>query len=250
MRQVTRPAVFLIACLAFMAVPLLPRCISDAPRMRSPEMTNLQLKSTVQCIESDDLDRDLVILRSNLADSQVSEVVNSFRNSAKKSLECRQQVIQALISAMRKRDSGPLADSERFSLWRHGANLLAELQATEALDLLVANLDVTDGLSVSLGHYPAVDAVTRMGERSVPKLQNVLSENSNRYMRKFAVFCIASIGGSEARSVLTKALSSETDPCVNRFIRISLEMFGNKSEPNHIPQGKDSRWISAFYCLT
>lgn len=250
MRQVTKPAVFLIACLAFMVVPLLPRLSKDAPGMRSPETTSAQLKSTVQCIESNDLDRDLVILRSNLADSEVSEVVNSFRSSAKKSLECRQQIIDALIRAMRKPGSGEFADSQRFSLWRHGANLLAELQATEALDLLVANLDVTDGLSVSLGHYPAVDAVTRMGESAVPKLQTVLSENSNRYMRKFAVFCIASIGGTEARSVLIKALSSETDPCVNRFIHISLEMFGNKSEPNHIPQGKDSRWISAFYCLT
>jgi len=45
---------------------------------------------------------------------------------------------------------------ENFFLWLHGASLLPDLQATEALDLLIANIDFTDGWLASLkeSHFP------------------------------------------------------------------------------------------------
>jgi hypothetical protein len=36
---------------------------------------------------------------------------------------------------------------ENYFLWLHGASLLADLKSTEALDLLIANIDFTDGWS-------------------------------------------------------------------------------------------------------
>lgn len=146
--------------------------------------------------------------------------------------------------------NGPTNDSERYYLWRNGADLLADLRATEALDLLVANLMVTDGQSISLSHFPAVDAVTRIGEAAVPKLQRVISEDLNPYTRKLAVYCIASIGGARTRTVLTKALAGVTDGCVKDHIRISLKMFDNKVRPNHIPDNNNGSWISSFYCVS
>ncbi|HEY2961021.1 MAG TPA: hypothetical protein VGJ37_01295 [Pyrinomonadaceae bacterium] len=149
---------------------------------------------------------------------------------------------------MKQSSAAPDNDQARYALWRHGADLLAKLRATEALDLLIANLTLTDGFSISLSHYPATVAVTSIGQSAIPKLQLVLGKNANPHMRKFAVFCIASIGGARAKGVLTNALPNETDRCVRRFIAVSLEMFSNKVKPNQIPPD-DGKWFSAFYCL-
>jgi hypothetical protein len=139
-------------------------------------------------------------------------------------------------------------DDENYALWANGADLLGELKATEALDLLIANFGLTDGLTSTLGHYPALGPVITMGDLSIPKLQEVLSKEPEPFKRKFAVFCLGSIGGVRARNVLVKARPGETDPCVKKFISVSLEVFGNKTQPNHITGKENGRWYSYLYC--
>ncbi|HKR96043.1 MAG TPA: HEAT repeat domain-containing protein, partial [Candidatus Angelobacter sp.] len=112
-----------------------------------------------------------------------------------------------------------------------------------------ANLGFTDNFTSSLTHYPAMGAVTMIGEAAIPKLELVLTKDAEPNIRRLAAWCISYIGGSRAKRALVKALPHENDPCLKKFLRISLELFANKKEPNHIPS-ENGEWWSAFYCST
>jgi hypothetical protein len=244
MRKTIKPILFLLAFIpAFPGLSVNAQVLSTAKERR------------VQCLGNGELDASVVTLKSYLAGPELDNAAGLLLRKARRSPKCRAQIIQALITAMSHithkepplRDLG--VDEETYYLWQNGANLFAKLHATEALDLLLANLALTDGWSISMSHYPAVAAVTGIGLPAIPKLEFVLHNNSQPYMRKFAIFCIASIGGAKARSALSKAVRGETDPCVKRFVRVSLEVFRNKSQPNHVTATENGRWSSAFYCL-
>jgi hypothetical protein len=204
--------------------------------------------TTAPCLTTGELDELLNDLRAHTDGPMTVKGRNSLINGARQSHECRARVIEALIVAMQQSSREPNADQRRYSLWDNGADVLAELRANEALDLLIANLDLTDGSSISLSHYPAVGAVIAMGETAIPKLELVLSQDRNPYKRKSAVFCVASIGGAKAKDVLTKALNGERDPCVKRVMLTSLSMMSSKVKPNRLPDD-NGKLMSAFYCI-
>ena len=214
----------------------------------------IQLAQVGQCLENSELDAGIATFKSFLAGSELERVHGLLMRTAERSPSCRAQIIQGLMAAMSHviAKDPPLSNvgvnQPTYYLWQNATNLLAKLQATEALDLLIANLGLTDGWSVSVSHYPAIDALIRIGQPAIPKLEFVLHNNSQPHMRKFAVFCISLIGGVRARNALSKALSTESDPCVNKFMRISLDLFGTRGRPNSITPA-DGKWYSAFYCL-
>jgi hypothetical protein len=221
----------------------------------SPAKATPQLEQAEQCFGSGELDARIATLRTYLAGPELEKAGSVLLRKARESQKCRAQVIEALITAMSHitLEDPPFStvgvNEQTYYLWQNGSDLLAKLQATEALDLLIANIGLTDGLSISLSHYPALAAITRIGSPAIPKLQVVLRNDSVPYRRKFAAFCIAYIGGHQARSALTNALPGETDPCVKNFLQLSLQAFDNRAEPNHISSEQNGKWLSAFYCL-
>jgi hypothetical protein len=220
----------------------------------SSAKTTPQRGQVEQCIGNGEIEASIATLRTYLAGPELAKAVGLLLRKARESQKCRAQVIEALIIAMSRitPKDPPLStvgvNEQTYYLWRNGSDLFIKLQATEALDLLITNLALTDGWSISMSHYPAVAAVTGIGAPAIPKLEFVLHHNPQPHMRKFAVFCLSLIGGAPSRNVLSKALPTETDPCVNRLIRISLELFGKKAVPNSITPA-DDKWYSAFYCL-
>jgi hypothetical protein len=184
--------------------------------------------------------------------AEVATVSESLLTKARSANGCRIQVVQALIDSMAQATNPTANQYENFFLWLHGASLLADLKATEALDLLIANIDFTDGWSASISesHFPALVAILRIGQPAIRKLQNVVSNDSEPDRRKFAAFCLAYIGGGQAKMALKSALSRETDPCVKGFLEISLKGFDNKTRPNHITSALNGKWLAAFYCRT
>lgn len=251
MRQEAKSIIILLGLSLFPAVPVFPRPVRDTDRMSFHRLRTTQMRPPAQCIPQTQLSESIGTLRLHLSGDDLFKAEQLLLRNAKSSRDCRSQVIQVLMTAMEKpgRDNGlGGVDSETYALWRNGAAILRELQATEALDLLIANFGLTDGLSTTLGHYPALDPIIAMGQLSIPKLQEVLSKDSVPFKRKFAVFCLASIGGAKVRNVLVKALPGETDPCVKKFISVSLEVFNNKTRPNHIIGEENGRWYSYIYC--
>ena len=211
--------------------------------------TLTQSVGSAQCLNDTELRESIATLKQQ-GGADVAKVSESFLTKARTANECRIQVIQALISSMTQATNPTTNQYENFFLWLHGGSLLGNLKATEALDLLIANIDFTDGWSASISesHFPALAAILRIGQPAIPKLQVVLSNDPESHKRKFAAFCIAYIGGAQAKKALQAALPRETDPCVKRFLQVSLEAFNNKTKPNHISSALSGKWFGTFYC--
>jgi hypothetical protein len=220
----------------------------DAVPGRSSE-TITQSVGSARCFHDTELRESIATLKQQQG-TDVEKVSESLLTKARTANGCRIQVIQTLISSMAQATNPTTNQYENFFLWLHGSSLLADLQATEALDLLIANIDFTDGWSASISesHFPALVAILRIGQPAIPKLQIVLSSDSESHRRKFAAFCIAYIGGGQAKKALKGALLREKDPCVKGFLQVSLKAFDNKTKPNHISSTLHGKWLAAFYC--
>jgi hypothetical protein len=205
---------------------------------------------TAKCFQDTELRERIGTLKQQ-GGADLVKAFGALLVKARSDYRCRTQIIQALISSMAQATDPAANQYENFFFWLNGASLLADLKATEALDLLIANIDFTDGWSTTISerHVPALVAIIRIGQPAIPKLQILLSNDSVPHRRLFAAFAIAYIGGSQARKALTSALSGETEPCVRNFLRISLQAFDNKAKPNHISSELNGKWLGAFYCL-
>ncbi len=176
------------------------------------------------------------------------KVYSSLLAKARSGPGCRTQLVKALIEVL-DQASNPTTRIQKYFLWKNGAGILEDLKATEALDLLIANIDFTDGFESSLNDFPALVAILKIGTPAIPKLEVALKNDPVPHRRKFAAFAIAYIGGVQARRALTNALPIERDPCNEKFLQLSLEAFDNKAKPNHISSELNGKWLSAFYCL-
>ena len=204
---------------------------------------------TGQCITPDRLSATVQKLGAPLSDPELHQVKELLFGNAKKSLQCRRRVVKALMKAMDQPNLDLLWGKGTYDTWTYGALLLGEMKATEAINLLIAHLDATDGLSPNMNHYPAVEGLITMGQIAFPKLDRFLHHSPDRLKRRFATFCIAAIGGRAARHVLETALLSESDDCNRQFMTASIKAFKNQHSPNRIIFDPErSQWYSAFYC--
>lgn len=186
-----------------------------------------------------------------------SKARHNLLNIAHQSTHCRQAVVRALIEAMDE----PGLDFERqpskYNLWREGSELLGELKAIEALDLLISHLDLTNGFhSSSMVFQPAILGIRKMGVPAIPKLAVALRQSSKPRIRLAAVYCLTDIGGAAALVVLREARDKETNSCVSNFIKLSLTTFTYKSKSGmsfdtQAPQANTEarqNWMTAFQC--
>ena len=182
------------------------------------QFARLKSASVQDCPPDREISATVRILSSGRYEDQQKAGAELLAN-AKRSSACRMLVVTTLISAMDQPDLDLTGGSPQFYLWHYGTKLVAELKAVEALDLLITNFDLHDGTPFPFNHHPALGAVIAMGDVALPKLQATLKDNPDRYTRRFAVFCIASIGGRSAHEILKQGLSGESDSCVASCIR-------------------------------
>ena len=220
----------------------------DSKDTRTLGLTKLVAEQKVSgsCVSDSDLATSLTAFSSPaLKPEWHREVLLSY---ASKSPQCRAKIVGGLLRAMNKPDLKLKLDQESFFLWHYGGEVLRALQASEALDLLIANLGVTDGESIQITHYPAVETVIGIGAPSISKLRNSLMHEQRAGRRSLIVFCIAKIGGASAKQTLAEALPTENNKCVSNFMRITLRLFSNPKRPNRLPTRDNPKWISAFFC--
>jgi hypothetical protein len=87
-----------------------------------------------------------------------------------------------------------------------------------------------------------------MGSLALPKLEAVLLKSNDSNNRQYAVFCIASIGGTQARKMLEQAFPLEKNPCVAAFIKSSLDAFQRSSRGDQIAPRAQTGWYGDFLC--
>jgi hypothetical protein len=209
---------------------------------------NAGLRHADACLPDSAVSAAVRRLSSPLSDLELTQVERVLFENAQKSAKCRKQVIAALISAMDRPKLDLFRDPAAYDTWTYGAGFLGELKAVEALDFLISHLTITDGLSPNMNHYPAVEGVTRMGPKAIPKLSVVLRHNADRNMRRIAIFCIAQIGGPSAMRSLEEALDSESDRCNGEFIKASIGILKNELQGNQTKEKDRQEWYSAFFC--
>jgi len=190
--------------------------------------------------------------------NQILQARNILLGTARQSSDCRQLVIRSLMKAMDQPDLDFERQPSSYFLWREGSQLLGELKATEALDLLISHLNLTNGFhSSSMTFQPAILGVRQMGQPALPKLALALQQNPSAGVRMAAVYCLTEIGGLSAMNALKQAQVGERSSCVNNYIKISLSTFTYESKTgisfdNQAPQANaDARhgWLTAFECV-
>lgn len=202
----------------------------------------LAANQDTKCLASENLANALAQLSGGYAEAH--EARATLLKAAARSRMCREHVISLIMNAMDKPDIDIRRNQATYYLWREGSDLLGELRATQALDLLISHLGINDGeWSASMVHQPALGGIIKIGPIAIPKLSAALG-SSDPNLRHDAVYCIALIGGRTALSALKQALPSESDQCVRRFIRISISSLDN--EKNILKN--DAEWFSAFLC--
>ena len=232
----------------FVALAFLPRVETAPPHNNSRLLISMITATTSGCLDDNGILADLQLLSTAQTFPQQQSAQNRLIDDAKKSPQCRKRIIGALMSALDGATANVDSDRAGFYLWHYGSEILSTLKAEEALDFLIQHLDVDDGTPFPLNHHPALVSVTRMGSVAIPKLSAALRKSSNPNSRQYAVFCIAAIGGADAKKVLAEALPSEPNKCVSSFIKASLDAFKNSSVPDQIDPEKRTNWYTSFLC--
>jgi HEAT repeat protein len=165
-------------------------------------------------------------LKRRLQDSDEAERGRAKRDLsslAQKSVELRGQVIRELIELMETSDDRRrLSSPAHNDAWTFAAELLGQLKATEALDVLIDCIHCDDGhAGLSFDRYPALKAVTAIGSEAIPNLTLALSHDRPEVI-KYAALALGEIGGAEAKQALGNALSQEQDKDVLTCIKIAL----------------------------
>lgn len=151
--------------------------------------TVLQGGRSTRCFEETELSNSLATFRRQ-PEPDVRRVSQSLLTKARTSRECRSQLVQTMSIAM-EQATNTTNHPENYFLWQNGAGLLADLKATEALDLLIANIDLDDNLSIKLSRCPALVAIREIGVPAIPKLQIALTHDPVPPRRRFAALAIA-----------------------------------------------------------
>lgn len=220
--------------------------VSNTRRDRSPQLPSADVANSGGCLTEQETMS--VFRRFSLGYGESERAQALLIKNSKVSPRCRTLILTRLVDAMSKNVKID-RDLNSDYLWKYGADVLGELRAVEALDLLATNLDLDDGLwSSSMAHRPALNGMIKMGSIAIPKLSSVLGQSPNRKTRLAAVYCIASIGGPSALLALKNALPKESDQCVSRFIRISIDAFRNRKLPNQVTSRDRTKWSLAFMC--
>lgn len=208
----------------------------DSSFARAPQES---ARIIARCLTDSQLSRAVISLSG--AHNEVRWAQRLLRQSAKRSSTCRRRVIAAVMTAMDKPGLDIRRNQADADLWQEGADLLGDLKATQALDLLLSHITMTDGQwSTTMRHQPALSGIVRMGPLAIPKLKRLL-RNGDSEPGIMSVYCLYQIGGGAARRILQQALPKESDRCVRRFMVVSLkEMRGIKPEPGE--------WGSAIFC--
>ena len=135
---------------------------------------------------------------------------------AQESLDNRALIIADLINML----DDPRASSDT----RHAnIEILGDLKATEAVDVLVRHLtDLPLQTGLSEHYFPAVQALHKIGTPAIPAVSKALVDNPDPAIRRYAAQALGTIAGKSAQPKLDRALQKEKDPDVIATIKYWL----------------------------
>ncbi|HEY3457027.1 MAG TPA: HEAT repeat domain-containing protein [Bryobacteraceae bacterium] len=174
----------------------------------------MTIASLLQNTETPEVVRNLRMLYS--ADEKKRVIATQrLAATARESSDRKDEIVSGLINV--------LDDSTApFSTRKASMDLLGNLKAAAATGVLTKHLtDVGGTVGFSDAHFPAIQALRKIGPPAIPGLSRALSD-PDPSARRLAARALAEIGGDEARSALERALQSEADDEVKHEIQTWL----------------------------
>lgn len=111
------------------------------------------------CLTKVEIDKAVISLSRQYDEAQLAQRL--LRQSSEVSTECRRRVVATVMKAMGTPDLDISRNQADANLWREGAVLLGDLQATQSLDLLLSHITMTDGeWSATTTHQPVPSSST------------------------------------------------------------------------------------------
>ena len=193
-------------------------------KLASPK-TDLQTTPSRKSAPKDESIQRLISSLSSEDGSERTKAQIALTQLAQQSSENRKAVIDELIASVNKLglEDKLVLEPKVFQFWQSVTRIFGELRATETVDLLIAFIYCSDGLSDETSHHrPAEDALIDLGADALPKLSEALLHNENRTIRKRVALCLGNIGGTDAKRTLEAALQSENDSDVRHYIEIAI----------------------------
>jgi hypothetical protein len=169
--------------------------------------------------------QELVSSLSSPDEATTKEAVVRLVILARASEQSRRVVLQGLLEDIRRHDAlngkcSILGDLQSY--WESVTKIFVELSAVEGIDIMIEDIHCQNGLNGNESIQPAFDALISLGKIAVPKLSAALASGSVYGRKTYIIACLGTIGGSEARLALKRALRSETDISMIREIRLSI----------------------------
>lgn len=155
---------------------------------------------------------------------KINNTINDFVTLSSESTDFRQEAIQELLRIVYKFRVAKTED--QYNLWYGAVITLGELKAVEAVITLGDCLGCNNLISgFVLERYPSAYAITKIGSPAVPKLLQILTEDSkeNEANRALAVLSLSRINetqrlGIKERNILKKLLDTEENELVRSMI--------------------------------
>lgn len=139
-----------------------------------------------------------------------------------KSPETRQRIIKELIKVATAERMDLIKSPPRFFAWREAVEILGTIKATETIDVLIDCLDCNNGpAGLGTGRYPAILAISKLGNEAIPKLADALDIRPDIRFRVAQALYL--IGGDRAKDVLGKAMQKGMDKQTTSVIRKMLQ---------------------------
>lgn len=212
-----------------------------------------QIKSLLEKLNQREVEENDTIRVLGPSFGTKEEVYTELLKIAAESADSRIQVIDALIREIEKPPNLEVSYGTNVK-WTAAVNLLGDLRATKAINILVKNLYETGevGFMSSVHYRPVARALEAIGEPAVPRLIEALSEenseigletastlagigkpaltklikaleSSNANIRGGAGLALGWIGGKEARIAVQNAMARETNKEVLKNLHYAWE---------------------------
>lgn len=141
---------------------------------------------------------------------------------ADRSAESKAQVIDRMMDVVE--DISAKEDPLIACKWMTAVEILGALKATEAVDLLINNLDHTgqNGIVISIHIHPVYSALVRIGEPAVPKLIEALS-HPKPCIQQQAAWVLFSIQKGQAKEAIETAIDKEDNEAVKQEFKVVLD---------------------------
>jgi hypothetical protein len=149
---------------------------------------------------------------------------------AGKSEVLRKEVIKSLIKVVKDKKLLESQKSFRYRTWYEVVELLWILNATEAIEILIENLDYTaDKKDVLFNYYPVVEFMSKISPPPFDKLEKILIESNNTTTKINVVKCLELIASDKAKELLLKALKLEKDAKTQEYIKKVLNNWARET---------------------